>query len=157
MFVSTEVSSTNSNENFSLMSADDGMYLLGVLCENGWLLIMNILCKDIIHLYGSTIYVRIVNTRQEKREIRLMLPEIICFFLSLPLINFLNCLHNSVVVMSHVRQNPVSNFQLNISQSNNQDTKIQKLIFFSHDHISDVLKVVKINENNIPIIFVQFQ
>ena len=38
VFVSTEAdgsNSSNSNDNFALMAAEDGMYLRGVLCENG--------------------------------------------------------------------------------------------------------------------------
>ena len=35
VFVSTEDSGINSNDNFALMAAEGGMNLLGVLCENG--------------------------------------------------------------------------------------------------------------------------
>ena len=35
VFVSTEVNGSNSNDNFALKAAEDGMLLLGVLCENG--------------------------------------------------------------------------------------------------------------------------
>ena len=36
VFVSTEADGSNSNDNFALTAAEDGMYLLGVLCQNGW-------------------------------------------------------------------------------------------------------------------------